>query len=389
MKYAYRTLVVKRPLSQFSEEERGALIRILTRAEALGNLIVRGYDVAPPGMEYFAKEFKWFRKELARQIHKNRRLNRIHAVFNCQLRVGKEKDTSKGVLVDLPQGVLRLRRIIKGRAIEIKLTKQELKYIRQRVGEGGQLVYAQAWVEGSKLHVALTFRREVEPITPKALIAIDINALHYGVSVGVVESGRLVEVKTFKAPVDRLYKVLKQARKWDKVKGRRDVEQNRKRKARRKAKEKKRAYAIIRNYVDTTVHEIVELARRRQAEIWIDPPKFESVKMLYQKMPRGKKILLAGMRRLVKRIMEQAEWYGLPVKIVHLPSTRCPRCGAEMREEYVEDDRVMVCQCGFIERRDKVPILWAVKKYKKAPLFSYAYSPPAIYVYTSLVKIFV
>ena len=40
---AYRTLVIKRPLRMFSDEEREALVKVLTRVDALGNLWARGY----------------------------------------------------------------------------------------------------------------------------------------------------------------------------------------------------------------------------------------------------------------------------------------------------------------------------------------------------------
>ena len=59
---AHRTLVIRRPLRIFNEEERNALVRVLTRVDALGNLWARGYAIYPPDLDSrFVDKFNYFR----------------------------------------------------------------------------------------------------------------------------------------------------------------------------------------------------------------------------------------------------------------------------------------------------------------------------------------
>jgi len=99
-----------------------------------------------------------------------------------------------GVLVDLPKREVRIRKW-GGNTIALPLSEEDVKWIKKRVEEGSRLVFAAAWVGRNgavALYVALTFRREVTPMTPKRLLVLDFNALHNGVVWAVVEEHRVL-----------------------------------------------------------------------------------------------------------------------------------------------------------------------------------------------------
>jgi putative transposase len=48
---AHRTLLIKRPLRLFSTEEQNALVKVLNRVDALGNLWARGFEVYPVDLD--------------------------------------------------------------------------------------------------------------------------------------------------------------------------------------------------------------------------------------------------------------------------------------------------------------------------------------------------
>ncbi|MEM1615077.1 MAG: transposase [Pyrobaculum sp.] len=356
----YRTLKIRRPLADFAEEERKALVSVLKGVKALSKLIKSGYAEVTRaiaevrGLKYFYNELMYFKDH-----------NNGHAKFDCQVRVDKERDRSKGVFIDLPKGELRLRRIIPGYAIVIKLNRKEVRYIRQRLEEGGRLTFAEAWVDGEYLYIALSFRRDVELIRPKKLIVVDVNALHHGFTVALVGENGVEEVREYKAPVERVYATLERARVWKRFNNLLKKSRNAERKAK---KFTKKAYNIVRDFVNKTAHEVVEMARKHEAEIWIDTPFDETVRKLYRTLPPHAKVLLAGMRRFAKRVEEQATWYGVPTRRVTLSSTKCPRCSAKLVG--LESRRMRCPACGFEEDRDRVPIHWALKWWneKKAKL---------------------
>ena len=63
---AHRTLVIKRPLRIFNDEEREVLVNVLIRVDALGNLWARGYAIYPLGLDSrFINAFNYFRHEIS------------------------------------------------------------------------------------------------------------------------------------------------------------------------------------------------------------------------------------------------------------------------------------------------------------------------------------
>ncbi|MEL9991961.1 MAG: zinc ribbon domain-containing protein [Thermoproteus sp.] len=113
----------------------------------------------------------------------------------------------------------------------------------------------------------------------------------------------------------------------------------------------KRAVNIITDFVNQAVHEIIEMARRHEAEIWVDATAKD------RGIPIGDVPLMWG-RLLARKTARQARWYGIPVKRVAFLVSKCPKCGADLREA----EGVAVCDaCGFTAPRDHVPLHWALK----------------------------
>ena len=368
---AHRTLVIKRPLRMFSEEERDALIKVLTRIDALGNLWARGYQVHPPDLSPgFIDKFNYFRNKISfsNGVKPPKAwFARVHAMLNVGLRLSNERDMSQGVFIDLTKNVLRLRWVIRGRAITIKLAESEAKYIRDRLNEGGKLKLAMAWVENNHLYIAVTFEREVEPIQPnKYILAIDVNSWRNGIVWALIRDGSISSLGRERPDlgrIERLYnKALILERKYGVMKRlglHKSTEGKRLR--RRIRRLRRRLHAYIRDFAQKTVHKLVRKAIKYKALVIIDDLIEESRRELLEDgLGNGlAKLYLTGLRRFVKLLTNQLEWYGVPYQFRRLPSTVCPVCGRELRQL---PDRIMVCDhCGFRENRDLIPIRWAVK----------------------------
>ncbi|MGC9136908.1 zinc ribbon domain-containing protein [Caldivirga sp.] len=361
----YRTLLIKRPLRLFTSEERGALVRVLNCVDALGNLWARGFEAYPIDLARFTNVFNYFKSELKLNSAK-RWLARVHAIFNVGVRLSNEVDKGQGLFIDLTKNLLRLRWIIKGRAIVINLTPSEVKYIRGRLAEGGGAKLARAWVNGEYLYIAIVFEREVEQITPSNYrLVIDVNSWRNGV-VWALVNGKVASMGRERpdiAYIERLYNhLLRLEEKYGALKrlgmhkapyGRRLWRQV------RAAKHK--LYAYLRDYAQRLAHKLAQKALRYRAMVIIDDVLEESRReLLEEKLPNGlAKAYMLHLRRFVKLLTNQLEWYGIPYEFKRLPSTTCPICGSELTQL---PNRVMMCQkCGFKANRDEVPIKWAIK----------------------------
>ncbi|ABL88347.1 transposase, IS605 OrfB [Pyrobaculum islandicum DSM 4184] len=302
--------------------------------------------------------------------------------LNAQLRVGNERDMSMAVFVDLKSCIVRVRKLgIPPFAIELK--KGNVAWIRERLEEGAKLKLAFLGVERrkgkeltyGKLYIALVFAREVASVESKAIVAVDVNRLDHGVMMGLLVDGKLRQ--TLKLPDRRTIKELRKLHEEISSLERRVARETDS--ARRMLLEervnrlKSKRYGKIRSVVIQIVKEIIELARQNNAVIVVDTMDDET----YQGLKEGnwsgeKKHYLDGLGQLRRRLKELAEWYGLPYLEERLYSTICPRCGAKMAEE---KNRIMRCTvCGYSDHRDRVPLLWAKKRYweilrKKQPVF--------------------
>ena len=367
----HRTLVIKRHLKLFSEEEREVLVKVLTRVDTLGNLWARGYQVHPPDLSpKFAHEFNYFKNEVnfGNGVKPPKAwFARVHALFDVGVRLNNEDDKGQGVFIDLTKNVLRLRWIIKGRAIIINLTEGEAKYIRDRLNEGGRPKLARAWVEDDNLYVSITFERNAELIQPSEyMLVIDVNSWRNGIVWGLVRSSKLVKVGRERPDlgrIERLYnEVVTLERRYGNLKrlGLHKTIEGR-RLWRRVKRLRHRLYAYLRDYAQKLAHRLVRKALRNRALVIIDDMIEEGRRELLEEgLDNGlAKLYLTGLRRFVRLLANQLSWYGVPYEFRRLSSTICPVCGHGLRQL---PNRVMECpNCGFRSNRDLVPIRWAIK----------------------------
>jgi putative transposase len=106
---------------------------------------------------------------------------------------------------------------------------------------------------------------------------------------------------------------------------------------------------------------LVRKALKYKAEVVIDDIDWESLRDLLVRKYGKKvgKLLLSGLKRFMKLLVIQLEWYGAPYEFRRLYSRKCPRCEHELTQE---EGRTMVCEnCGFKAPRDLVPMYWAIK----------------------------
>ena len=282
-------------------------------------------------LKYFAEKF----------IHAARALDwlRVHVVkhgfrpplaFNTQLRLDNERDVSRGVLVDLPKREVRIRKW-GGGTIVLPLSEGAVRWIHERVREGAGLVFAAAWVGRSRrshavaLYVVLTFRRDVEQMTPKRLLVVDFNALHNGVVVATVEEERGLQRGVLRPDVDKIIRLQREAAQLDSLCAEREDGAI----CSRAASTKSRLWRLLRSWEDEAAEKIAQLAMRYRAAVVADVPLDKSIRQLKESgYPAERKIML-NFGRLRRRIRELAEWHGVPHREERLYSTTCPICGAD------------------------------------------------------------
>jgi putative transposase len=364
---AHRTLLIKRPLKAFTDEEREALVNVLTRVDALGNLWARGFEVYPIDLDSrFAHEFDYFRNEL-RLVNVKRWLVRVHAIFSVGVRLSNERDRSQGIFIDLTGNALKVRGIIKGRAIVINLTSSEARYIRDRLNEDAKPKLARAWVDDEHLYIAITFERGVEPITPSGYrLVIDVNSWKNGIVYAIIREStrdpRPVRLRPNIGYIEGLYNHLVMLeRKYGTLKRLGLHKSPYGRKLWREVKAtRRRLYSYLKDYAQKTAHRLAQEALRLRAMVIIDDVLEESRRELLEEgLPNGlAKVHMLYLRRFVRLLTNQLEWYGVPYEFKRLPSTICPVCGSELMQL---PGRVMQCpKCGLKANRDEIPIKWAI-----------------------------
>lgn len=121
---------------------------------------------------------------------------------------------------------------------------------------------------------------------------------------------------------------------------------------------RRRIYRIVRDLANKVAHFLIKLALEKHAKLVIDVPDWNSLKKLAREHLHGLKasLIQCFIRRALHLMENQAEWYGIPLEKVRLPSTICPKCGNKLIEV---EPRMMYCtNCGLKEHRDKIPILY-------------------------------
>jgi hypothetical protein len=174
-KTAYRTLVLKYDISKLPPEVASKIPELLQVQEEFrqwANRWLKNPKTPKPvenPLKYFAVEFlyaialKWLVGVKKNGVEVQR--IKPPLTFSAQLRLNNEKDIGYGIFVDLPKRRIRIRKWSgrRGNTIVLPLGEDAVRWILERVREGGRLVLAAVWVGRSrrshavKLYVALVF----------------------------------------------------------------------------------------------------------------------------------------------------------------------------------------------------------------------------------------
>jgi len=377
----YRTLVLKYDLLKLPPEVAEKVSALLKVQEEFrlwtAEWARSGGSLSSPELnplKYFAKRFlhsvemlNWLKglKKNGIELKKMR----PPLIFDAQLRLSEERDISRGVFIDVPRKVVRIRKWsgARGNTITLPLSESAVRWILGRVREGGRLVLVVVWVgpsrwnRATRLYMALIFRRETAPIRPERLLVVDLNALHNGVSWAVVERGRVLKKGVLRPDVSRILRLQKVASRLDSLCAEKDERCD------EAVAVKSRIWRLLRVWEVDAVKELIWMARKRKAAIVVDVPDDKSIRELKEGGYVSERKAFLSLGHIRRRLRGLAEWYGVPYREERLYSTMCPRCGRKME---VLPNRRVKCQCGFETHRDEVPFHWAAKLYPKLISFS-------------------
>jgi len=378
-KIGYRTLVLRYELSRLPPEVVSRIPELLLVQEEFRRWIsrwMRDPKKTPRPAENPLKRFvvvflhilgnKWL--DSVKKSGVEVRSTKMPLFFDAQLRLNGERDIGRGVFVDLPARQIRIRKWSSQRgAIVLQLNEESVKWILERVREGGRLKLAAVWVgesrrnRNAKLNVALMFSREVAPIKFKRLLVVDLNALHNGLVWAVVEGERMLKKGVLRPDISKVLHLQKIASRLDKLCAEDD------RVCGEAVAVKSRIWRLLKTWEEKAVKELILVARKQKAAIVVDVPNDNSVRELKEGSYASEKKIFLNFGRLRRRLKEAAAWHGIPYYEKRLYSTVCPRCGEKMKEL---SSRRVKCICGFEAYRDDVPIIWAVKLYPQLISFS-------------------
>jgi putative transposase len=276
-------------------------------------------------------------------------------------------DKGAPVALDFRSSVIRLRQVCRsepGYSIELPMPR----WVVKRVGEGGDVKFAMIGLRNNEPYLALIAEREVESYIPSEyILAVDVNSWGHGIAWGLIRNGKIVSFKQEGLNPQRIVSLYNQAVRRERKVGRLkrlglDDETNAKRARRMARRLRSRAYRLIRAEAVFLARKLTKKALRYKAMVVIDDVNWESLKELLIRRYGGRvgKLLLSGLKRFVKLLVTQLQWYGAPYEFRRLYSRKCPRCEHELTQE---EGRTMVCtNCGFKAPRDKVPMYWAIKE---------------------------
>jgi putative transposase len=363
---AYRAILIKLPRDKCD-------VDYVKRLMALANLAYRGYEVWVPNMpkrvQYQLYGFKNYMESLVFGTKPKRWFTKTWVPLKT-LRIysdgTKRGATDALVVLDFKKNVIKLHQVCKnepGYSIEAPMPRWAI----DRVKEGGDVKYAMIGLKDDKPYLALVAERVVEPYQPSNyMLAIDVNAWSHGIAWGLIRDGKIVSFKQDGLNPQRIVSLYNQAVRREKKVGRLkrlglDDALNVKRAGRMARRLRSRAYRLIRAEAVFLARKLTKKALRYGAFVVIDDVDWEGLRELLTRKYGGRvgKLLLSGLKRFVKLLVTQLEWYGAPYEFRRLYSRKCPRCGHKLTQE---DGRVMVCEnCGFKAPRDKVPIHWAIR----------------------------
>jgi len=274
-------------------------------------------------------------------------------------------DRNAPVVLDFRSSIIRICQVCRnehGYVVELPMPK----WIIERVKEGGDIKFARVGLKDNEPYLALTAEREVEPYQPSGyILAVDVNSWGHGIAWGLVRNGGLSSFKQEGLNVGKIVGLYKQTvrreRRLGALKrlGLGDTV-NAKRAGRLVKRLRSRAYRLIRAEAVFLARKLTKKALRYRAMVIIDDVDWESLKELLMRR-YGKKIsklLLSGLKRFVKLLVTQLQWYGVPYEFKRLYSRKCPNCKHKLTQQ---KGRVMICtNRGFKAPRDMVPMYWVL-----------------------------
>jgi putative transposase len=363
---AYRAILIK--LSRDKCD-----VDYVKRLMALANLAYRGYEVwvpdVPKRVQYQLYGFKNYMESLVFGTKPKRWFTKTWVPLKT-LRIYSD-DTKRGatdalVVLDFRSNVIRLRQVCRsepGFVVEVPMPR----WVIERVGESGDVKFAMIGLKDDKPYLALIAEREVESYIPSEyILAVDVNSWGHGIAWGLIRNGKIVSFKQEGLNPQRIVSLYNQAVRRERKVGRLkrlglDDEANAKRARRMARRLRSRAYRLINEEAMFMAGKLVRKALRYGAFVVIDDVDWEGLRELLTRRYGGRvgKLLLSGLKRFVKLLVTQLQWYGAPYEFRRLYSRKCPRCRHKLTQE---DGRVMVCEnCGFKAPRDKVPMYWAIR----------------------------
>ncbi|MFP3196033.1 MAG: zinc ribbon domain-containing protein [Caldivirga sp.] len=275
----------------------------------------------------------------------------------------RKGDKRAPVVLDFRSSIIRIRQVCRNEPRYV-VTIPMPKWVVDRLSEGGDIKFARVGLKDNEPHLALVAERVVEPYAPSGyILAVDVNSWKYGIAWGLVKGNRISSFKQEGLNVGKIVGLYKQAvrreRKLGALKrlGLGDTV-NAKRAGRLVRRLRGRAYRLIRAEAVFLARKLIKKALRYRAMVVIDDVDWESLKELLTRR-HGKKIsklILSGLKRFVKLLVTQLQWYGVPYEFKRLYSRKCPNCKLTQQK-----GRVMICtNCGFKAPRDMVPIYWVL-----------------------------
>jgi putative transposase len=278
-------------------------------------------------------------------------------------------DKHAPVVLDFKNNAIRLRQVCKNESRYVAELPMP-SWVIERLNEGGDVRYAMIGLKNDKPYLALVAERTVEPYQPSGyVLVVDVNSWKYGIAWGLIKNGKLITWRNEKPDtflINTLYhQTMDRERKIGKLKalgysGSARVDEIKEQAHARRSK----IYKITRDKAYFLASKLIRKALKYRALLVIDDMSEESRRELLEEgLPRDViKLLMSNLRRFVHQLETLAKWYGVPYEFRRLPSTICPVCQHELTQL---PGRTMVCgKCGFKEKRDKIPLYWALIKIK-------------------------
>jgi putative transposase len=264
-------------------------------------------------------------------------------------------DTGAPLVLNLDRSVMRLKSICHGEA-------PIPRWVYDRIEEGGDIVFAMLGLKDGVPAVMLVAERRVELYKPESLLPVDVNSWKHGVVWALIKGGRIISEGRERPNLRFIDNLYRKSVRLEKLHGRLvrlGVNDDNLDAEAQHARSKLHRY--LRDYPQWLADKIARKALKHRSKVVIDNALEESWRDLLEEGLSRKeaKIHMAGVRRFIKILETQLRWHCVPYEFKRLPSRVCPNCEVEMEEL---PGRKMKCpSCGLEERRDKIPILWALK----------------------------